>query len=204
MTRLFPALCALLLIVVFTPSTTQADPVFITGGSLTVTGVGGGPSYSIVGNNFSASGVGERGSVGLQTGFLVSSPGSVINVNAFFAGSSLGENHAGSFTFTGPPITVPFSLTNLTLTSPFEFSGTLSTCPQSCFFGPVVSTFTVVGGGTATFELIAGVTSSGARIFTFRTITYNFEVPEPTSILLLGGGLAALGSTLRHRYRSRR
>ena len=204
MTRFFSTLCALLLIVVFTPSTTEADPVFITNGSLTVTGPGGGPSYTLFGPNFSASGSGERGAVGLQTGFLVSSPGSVINVNAFFVGSSLGVNHAGTFTFTGPPITVPFSLTNLTLTSPFEFSGILHTCPQSCFFGPVVSTFTLVGGGTATFELIAGATANGTRIFTFRTITYNFEVPEPASILLLGGGLAALGARLRHKYRSQR
>jgi hypothetical protein len=51
--------------------------------------------------------------------------------------------------------------------------------------------------------LIAGVTPSGVRIFTFRTITYNFEVPEPTSILLLGSGLAILGAKLRHRFRPR-
>ena len=202
MTRVFSALCTLLLIFVFTPSTTQADPIVITGGSLTVTGVGGGPNYVLFGDNFSASGTGERGNVGLQNAFLLSSPGSVINVNALFVGSSLGDNHAGTFQFTGPPITVPSSLTNLTLTSPFVFTGTLHTCPVSCFLGPVTSTFTLVGSGTATFELLAGVTSSGAPIFTFRTITYNFEVPEPASIVLLGGGLVALGARLRYKYRS--
>ena len=63
------------------------------------------------------------------------------------------------------------------------------------------SNFTLVGSGTATFELITGLTPKDTRVFTFRTITYNFEVPEPTSILLLGGGLAALAATLRHRNR---
>jgi hypothetical protein len=203
MTRVFSALCTLLLIALFTSSTAHADPVFITSGSLTVTGFFSGPAYSISGNNFSASGIGDPGAVSLQTGFAITSPGDVVNVNAFFAGASLGINHSGTFTFTGPPITIPFSLTNLTLTSPFVFTGTLGTCPQSCVIGPPTSVFTLVGGGTATFELIAGVTPSGVRIFTFRTITYNFEVPEPTSILLLGSGLAILGAKLRHRFRPR-
>src|SRR5215208_1736833 len=81
MSKLFSALCTLLLIIVFTPSKTHADPVFITSGSLTVTGLEG-PRYSLFGNNFSANGGGDRGAVALQTGFFISSPGSVINVNA--------------------------------------------------------------------------------------------------------------------------
>ena len=202
MTRILSALCTLLLIIIFVPATAHADPVFITSGRLTVTGFFSGPVYSLSGNNFSTGGVGEPGFVALQSGFAITRPGDVVDVTAFFVGASLGINHTGTFTFSGPPITIPFSLTNLTLTSPFVFSGTLGTCPGSCVEGPPTTTFTLVGGGTATFELIAGVTPSGQRIFTFRTITYNFEVPEPATILLLGAGLAALGARLRHRNKS--
>lgn len=201
MSRIFSVLGTLLLIVVFMPATTHADPIYITSGSLTVTGYFAGPHYSLSGNNFSAGGIGEPGFVGLSTACYPCTPGTVVSVFAFFAGSSLGQNHAGTFTFTGPSITIPPSLTNLTITSPFLFSGTLSTCPVSCVTGPVTSTFSVVGGGTATFELIRSVTPVGTTIFTFRTITYNFEVPEPTSILLLGSGLAALAAGLRRKYR---
>jgi hypothetical protein len=202
MFRISSALCTLLLIVAFTPSTTHADPIFITSGTLTVTGLNGGPVYSLSGVNFASGGSsGEKGAVSLQNQCAPCSVGQVISVNATFAGSGLGANHAGVFTFTGPPITVPFSLTNLTLTSPFQFSGNLITCQDNCFNTPAVSNFSLVGGGTATFELISGLTPNGTRVFTFRTITYNFEVLEPMSILLLGGGLAALAARLRRGYR---
>lgn len=202
MFRILSALCAMLLFVAFSPSTTQADPIVVTSGFLTVTGLTGGPQYMLFGDNFAASGQGDQGALALQSGFAVSTSGSVINVNAVFVGSSLGDNHGGAFTFTGPPIVVPFSLTNLTITSPFTFSGFLLTCPGSCFTGPVISNVDLVGSGTATFSLLfSGLTTGGVPIFTFQTITYNFEVPEPTSILLLGGGLAALAAGLRRRWR---
>ena len=202
MFRISAALCTLLLIVAFTPSTTHADPILITSGTLTVTGLSGGPVYSIRGDNFASGGSsGDKGAVGIQNQCFPCAVGETINVSASFGGSGLGANHAGSFNFTGPPITVPFSLTNLTLTSPFEFSGNLITCRDNCFNTPAVSNFSLVGGGTATFELISGLTPLGTRVFTFRSITYNFEVPEPTSILLFGGGLAALVAKLSRRYR---
>ena len=204
MLRISSALCTLLVIFAFTPSTTNADPIFITSGTLTVTGLNGGPTYTLSGNNFAGGGSsGEKGAVTLQTGCAPCAVGQVINVNAIFAGSGLSSNHGGTFIFTGPPIVVPFSLTNLTLTSPFQFSGNLITCQDNCFTSPVISNFSLVGGGTATFELISGVTPNGTRVFTFKTVTYNFEVPEPTSVLLLGGGLAALAAGLRHRFRPR-
>lgn len=205
MFRISSALCTLLLLAAFTPCTTHADPIFITGGTLTVVGLSGGPIYSISGNNFISGGSsGEKGAVSVQNQCVPCSVGQVINVNATFAGSGLGANHAGIFTFTGSPITVPFSLTNLTLTSPFQFSGRLITCLDNCFITPAISDFSLVGAGTATIELIGGVSPIGTRVFTFRSITYAFEVPEPASILLLGGGLAALVGILKRRYRPQR
>ena len=203
MSKIFTTLCATLLFVAFTPAKTHADPIVITGGSLTVTGLIGGPRFTLVGENFSAGGGGERGALGLQSRAVFTS-GTVVDVGATFAGSSL-EPHGGFFTFTGPPIVIPFSLTTMTITSPFQFSGNLVTCPGSCFFGPVISRVDLVGSGTATFTvLFSGLNSIGTPIFTFQSITYNFEVPEPASVLLLGGGLAALGAALRRRRRSSR
>ena len=68
--------------------------------------------------------------------------------------------------------------------------------------GPVVPTFSLTGSGTARFNLVFnGLNSEGVPIFTFQNITYQFEVPEPMSIFLLGGGLAALGAGLSRRCR---
>jgi hypothetical protein len=65
-----------------------------------------------------------------------------------------------------------------------------------------VPTFSLTGSGTARFNLLfTGLNRDGVPTFTFQNITYHFAVPEPTSILLLGGGLAALSAGLRRRYR---
>jgi len=202
MSKVFSALCTILLFIAFTASKTYADPIVVTSGSLTVTGLDGGPQFTLFGDNLATGGRGDRGALGLQSRAVFTS-GTVVTVGATFTGSSL-EPHGGFFNFTGPPITIPFSLTTLTITSPFEFSGRLLTCPQSCFFGPVISSVDLVGSGTATFTLLfSGLGSNGTPIFTFQSIKYNFEVPEPASVLLLGGGLAALAARLRRRSRRR-
>ncbi len=213
MSKLFSALCTLLLVVVFTPSTAHADTFLITSGTLTVTGTGGGPRFVLFGDNFFASGGGERGASSLQVLCQVCRSGSLINVNAIFAGSSLeggisiingverSGGFAGVFMLTGPPIEVPFSLSHLTITSPFTFSGTLIGCPGSCVIGPSVFSVNLIGSGTATIDLIFSGLFGGLPGFTFEKVTYNFDVPEPASILLLGGALAALSARLRYRRR---
>lgn len=214
MAKVFSAVCTLLLILVFTPSTTYADTFFITSGTLTVTGPVGGPVFTLSGNNFFVSGSGGgKGGSAPQVGCLPCLSGAFITVGGIFDGSGLGGGTAifdgvnygggfgGSFQLTGPPIEVPFALSNLTITSPFNFSGHLIVCPQTCFLGPTVFSTDLIGGGTATIDLLFSGMFNGRPVFTFQKVTYNFEIPEPASLLLLVGGLAALGARLRHRSR---
>ena len=52
MTRIFVGLCTLILTLVFTPALTRADPLVVTDGSITVTGLIGGPLGNLTGDNF--------------------------------------------------------------------------------------------------------------------------------------------------------
>ena len=88
MSRILIVLCALLMLIL-TPSV-KADPIVVTSGSLSVTGITGGPHFSLFGENFSLNGGGEQGSAQPQQCFPCVS-GNLIGVNGFFAGSSLGE-----------------------------------------------------------------------------------------------------------------
>jgi hypothetical protein len=219
MSKLLTGLCALLFIATFTPSTAHADPIEITGGSLTVPGIFTAPSYSFTGNNFAATGSGgDPGNVGPTSCFPCVS-GNVLSVNATFVGSSLGGGTvtingttfsnifiAGSVQFTGNPVTVPATMSNITLTAPFTFSGNLIGCTEAHqICGPVVFSTEVIGSGIAFIDLNF-FQSGNFSFFQFGRVTYVFTdqpIPEPMSILLLAGGLAALGGAKFKRRNSR-
>ena len=212
MPRIVIVLCALLMLTL-TPSV-KADPIVVTSGSLSVTGISGGPHYSLFGENFSVAGGGEQGSSQPQSCFPCVS-GNLIGLNGFFGGSSLGGGtvtidgmtltnlvFAGTFVFTGSAV-IPVATTNVTITAPFTFSGDIRGCvfqggPPDCSPGDSVFSTQLVGQGIATVQLdFFFVNASGNSLYGFNSITYNFqpaEVPEPMTITLLAAGLVGLGA----------
>jgi hypothetical protein len=179
-----------------------------------VSGFAGGPNFSFQGMDFAVAGTG--GSLGNVTPQMACHPcatGDVISINGQFPGSALGVGAAkingvffpnplgfgGTITFTGTPFVVPFGSGIVTITQiPFTFSGHLLGCPVSCANNPAVFTVDLTGSGFAELELLSTeVNSEGTPLFVFRSITYNFGIPEPMSVVLLGTGLTALSVSIR-------
>jgi|GEM_PF-1371392 len=223
MSKIVTGMCALLLFATFTPSTAHADPIVVTSGSLTVQGFFHAPNYNFAGENFAVNASGlDPGFTGPTSCFPCVS-GNSINVNSFFAGSSLGHGTvtingttfndlfiAGTFQFTGGSVTVPVATSAVTLTAPFTFSGLMNGCTVShllCTSSDIVFTTQLTGSGIAFVELNFFQTST-LSFFQFKQVTYVFDdpaaVPEPMSLLLLSGGLAALGGVRLKRHRDRR
>jgi len=216
MSKLLIGLCTVLLFATLTPSTAQADPIVVTSGSLTVSGFFQAPNYSFAGQNFSVTAHGgDPGFTGPTSCFPC--VGGSLNVNSFFAGTSLGQGTvtingttfnnifiAGTFQFTAASVVVPPPVSAITLTTPFTFSGLMNGCTVqhlSCTSSDIVFTTQLSGSGIAFVELAFFQTSS-LTFYQFKSVTYVFSdpVPEPMSLLLLGSGLAALtGARLKRR-----
>jgi hypothetical protein len=214
MSRVWGGLCTLFLIILFSPAITRADTIVITSGTFMFSGVAGGPVFDFAGNNFSATGAGgDSGNTDLQRRCFACIAGQSIGVGGSFIGSQLGGGSAtlngvlfpsigfgGSFGIGGTSFIVPSVLTNVTITVPFTFVATLNGCPGGCLTNPAVFSVDLVGSGTATVMLtFAGLDNFGNPFFTFQKATFQFEVPEPASILLFAGGLGLLTAKLRRR-----
>jgi hypothetical protein len=152
-----------------------------------------------------------QGTVGLP---ITLKWGSVAFPGPGFTSVNLGNQFTdiltGTIVFTGT-FTVPASaLFTGTFTAPVDVSGQLQafqdlTLGQGIYTqGPLMATLLFSGTGTATFQ-IEGI---GNNNILFRSANVNFNntgtltaVPEPTSLFLMGTGLAGLSVMVRRRWR---
>jgi hypothetical protein len=212
MSKILIVLCAVLMLTL--AQSVKADPLVVTSGSLSVTGIMGGPSFSLSGENFSIAGGGNLGSAQPQQCFPCES-GNLLGLHAFFAGSSLAAGNmtfegmtftnlvfGGTFEFFGAAV-IPAATTNISITAPFTFAGDIRACvfqgaPTDCSPANSIFSTQLVGQGIATIQLdFFFINASGKSVYGFNSITYNFqpaEVPEPMTITLLATGLMGLGA----------
>ncbi len=193
---------------VITPSV-KADPIVITSGSLTVVGPFGSPSYTMTGLNFSVTASG--GDQGNALSCLPCPSGTPISISSQFAGSSLGGGTAtfngttfnnlvffGQFTFGAENVVLPAGTTNVTITAPFFFSGFITGCEGNALVcANQIFTTELVGQGTVTALFDAPVQFNNITLYTFRSVTYEFEaaeIPEPMTLLLLASGLLGVSA----------
>jgi len=213
LTRIAPLL--LFLICALFAAEARADTFVITGGSATVDSGGG--TFTFNGSGMSVSGNLTNGA--FTTFFL---PGQTFNLltrnccGDIYSGHGVvnGVSYA-SFFYGGtidfnsviPPLN--WAQGAFSIVVPFNITGTLQGCTQSaggglCTGGIIFDTL-VTGQGMATVELF-GIMIGDHRSFSVGRVTYNFgdPVPEPTTLLLLGTGLAGAAAAARRRRQAGR
>jgi hypothetical protein len=193
----------------------RADPVTITSGFVSsIASFGSGP-FQFEGSGFSASGSLEIGLVqpslfctpctaGTEVPLDSSWEGTLgIAQNATVDGVSFGPiTVGGGLFFNGPTITTPQTRGPFTVVAPFTFSGQMTGFDAT----QTTTLFTreLIGRGVLTASFLAsGDPEIDGALFDFGEIRYDFNadaapVPEPATLLLVGGGL---GAALRYRKR---
>jgi hypothetical protein len=212
MSKIIICLCAFVMLAV-TPSV-YADPLVVTSGSLSVNGSGV-ATYNLIGQNFSFTSIGGDSGNSGPVGCLPCGSNNPVSTTTFLVGTSLGQGSAtingmtfnpveflGEFSIGGSSIMLPVGTSDVSFTIPFTFTGNIRGCTDnvSCV-NPVFSTVELVGQGFLTVEFtFSGTTAGGISIYSFKSLTYNFqsaEVPEPMTVALFATGLAGLGAKLR-------
>ena len=226
MARQFPGSTPVMVLAAFlaSASATLADPIVITSGqtvitnALTETGV-----FSFSGRNFSVSGNVMEGGFPPSTlcwnaPLPACAPGAVLPINGFWGGLSVGFTATlNGVTYTGPSwadgsnMLLSFKVSALlpawtgsdtSVVTPFTFAGELAHTVE----GAAGFTQPLLGRGTATVFLSPFREPDAGERWQVRTVNYNFAsaepIPEPATLLLLGGGMAA-SALLRRKARPR-
>lgn len=213
---------ALLLLAIVAPNSAQADPIVITAG--TIVQPGGTSSIPGSGNivgteNFTWVGeIDPTASFGAQCD-LRCAPGAIVNVGGvlgttnvkgevtyqdqqFRVGGTPASFGVLNFNFLTESLELPPAGPSAVFTAPFTVTGGL-TFP---FFGPPAQpSVPLSGAGIVTAFFIPSPSAPGvAPGWQLSQLSYEFAaepVPEPSTMLLVGGGMAAL---LRRRWRLKR
>ena len=209
---------ACLLALALFPAAGLAEPIPVTSGFFSVTGLSTNAFFEFQGPGLQASGNLERGVVGPDLTCFPCAAGNVISLDTRFL-ASLGSGTvtldgtvfspvtlgAMDFVFEAPDVVAPPVAGSFTVTRPFTFSGSLSGFDPSDFdeTTPIFQRF-LVGQGLVTASFLENPNPEGPPLFSYRSIRYDFAasepVPEPASLLLVATGL---GAALRLRRRTR-
>jgi hypothetical protein len=200
------------------PAAVSADPVPVTSGFFSVTGLAASAVYDLQGADFRAAGSLEPGVVGPDLTCFPCVAGDVISLDTSFLGSR-GTGRAEvdgtafpsiglavtNFLFEAPDIFAPGTTGSFAVTRPFTFSGrlfgfALADPDQTPIFERLL-----IGQGLVTASFLENPNPGGPPLFSFRSVRYDFAeaapVPEPATLLLVASGL---GGAIQLRRRARR